>query len=124
MSLAQVRQALRSEKDLADTLRHMARDGILKRREMERYTMADRPKMAIGDLIVVGSDIRAVVAWVRAPGAPLGDGVAVYLDEGQHARYANVHWTGTQWAFVREPPSGHDANEIPALKPLIRKLRR
>jgi hypothetical protein len=44
--------------------------------------MADRPKMTIGDLIFVGSGIRAVVAWVRDRGAPLGDGVAVYLDDG------------------------------------------
>jgi hypothetical protein len=87
-------------------------------------TMADRPQIAVGDLIVVGSDLRAVVAWVRARGAPRGDGVAVYLDEAQHARDDDVQWTGTHWAFVREPPSGHDANEVPALKPLIRKLRR
>jgi hypothetical protein len=87
-------------------------------------TMADRPQMAIGDLIVVGSGLRAVVAWVRAPGAPLGDGVAVYLDDAKQARYDNVQWTGTHWKFVHEPSSGHDANEIPALKPLIRKLRR
>jgi hypothetical protein len=86
--------------------------------------MADRPKIAIGDLIMVGSSIRAVVAWVRARGAPLGDGVVVYLDDAQQARYDNVQWTGTHWAFVREPPSGHDANEVPALRPLIRKLRR
>jgi hypothetical protein len=38
--------------------------------------------MTIGDLIFVGSGIRAVVAWVRDRGAPLGDGVAVYLDDG------------------------------------------
>jgi hypothetical protein len=87
-------------------------------------TMADRPQIAIGDLIMVGSGIRAVVAWVRDRAAPLGDGVAVYLDQAQKARYDNVQWTGTQWAFVREPPSGHDANEVPALRPLIRKLRR
>jgi hypothetical protein len=86
--------------------------------------MADRPKITIGDLIVVGSGLRAVVAWVRNHGAPLGDGVAVYLDDAKHVRYDNVHWTGTHWEFVREPPSGHDASEIPALKPLIRKLRR
>jgi hypothetical protein len=86
--------------------------------------MADRPTMAIGDLIVVESGLRAVVAWVRARGAPRGDGVVVYLDEATHARYDDVQWTGTQWVFVREPPSGHDANEIPALKPFIRKLRR
>jgi hypothetical protein len=86
--------------------------------------MADRPQMAIGDLIVVGSDIRAVVAWVRDRGAPLGDGVAVYLDDAKHARYDNVQWTGTHWKFVREPPLGHDANEVPALRSLIRKLRR
>lgn len=86
--------------------------------------MADRPKIAIGDLIMVGSSIRAVVAWVRARGAPLGDGVVVYLDDAKQARYDNVQWTGTHWAFVREPPAGHDANEVPALRPLIRKLRR
>jgi hypothetical protein len=86
--------------------------------------MADRPKIAIGDLIVVESGIRAVVAWVRARGAPRGDGVAVYLDNAKQTRYDDVPWTGTQWVFMREPPSGHDANEIPALKPLIRKLRR
>jgi hypothetical protein len=86
--------------------------------------MVDRPKMAIGDLIVVESGIRAVVAWVRAHGASREDGVAVYLDDAEHARYDDVQWTGTQWVFVRESPSGHDANEIPALKPLIRKLRR
>jgi hypothetical protein len=86
--------------------------------------MADRPKMAIGDLIVVGSGIRAVVAWVRDRGAALGDCVAVYLDDAKQARYDNVQWTGTHWAFVREPPSGHEANEVPALRPLIRKLRR
>jgi hypothetical protein len=73
---------------------------------------------------VVESGIRAVVAWVRARGAPLVDGVAVYLDDGKHARDDDVQWTGTPWVFVREPPSGHDANEIPALKPLIRTLRR
>jgi hypothetical protein len=49
--------------------------------------MADRPQIAIGDLIVVGSGLRAVVAWVRARGAPLGDGVTVYLDDAKHARY-------------------------------------
>jgi hypothetical protein len=86
--------------------------------------MADRPQIAIGDLIVVESGIRAVVAWVRARGAPRGDGVAVYLDDAKHARYDDVQWTGTHWVFVREPQSGHDANEIPALRPLIRKLRR
>jgi hypothetical protein len=86
--------------------------------------MADRPQMAIGDLIVMGSGMRAVVAWVRARGAPLGDGVAVYLDEAKNARYDDVQWTGTHWAFVWEPPSAHDANESPALQPLIRKLRR
>ena len=86
--------------------------------------MADRPQIAIGDLIMVGSGIRAVVAWVRDCGAPLGDCVAVYLDEAKEARYDNVQWTGTQWAFVREPPSGYDANKVPALRPLIRKLRR
>jgi hypothetical protein len=48
----------------------------------------------------------------------------VYLDDAKHARYDDVQWTGTQWVFVREPPSGHDANEIPALKRLIRKLQR
>jgi hypothetical protein len=52
--------------------------------------MADRPQMAIGDLIVVGSGIRAVVAWVRARGVPRGDGVAVYLDDAKHARYDDV----------------------------------
>jgi hypothetical protein len=87
-------------------------------------TVPDRPTITIGDLIVVGSGIRAVVAWVRDRGAPLGDCVAMYLDKAKKARYANVQWTGTQWAFVREPPSGHDANEVPALRPLIRKLRR
>jgi hypothetical protein len=87
-------------------------------------TMADRPKIAIGDLIVVGSGSRAVVAWVRDHGAPLGDGVVVYLDDAKQALYDNVKWTGTHWKFVREPPSGHDANEVPALRPLIRKLRR
>jgi hypothetical protein len=71
--------------------------------------MADRPQMAIGALIVVGSGIRAVVAWVRARGAPRGDGVAVYLDDAKKALYDNVQWTGTHWKFVREPPSGHDA---------------
>jgi hypothetical protein len=86
--------------------------------------MADRPKMAIGDLIVVGSGIRAVVAWVHDHGAPLGEGVAVYFDAAKQARDDNVQCTGTQWAFVREPPAGHDANEVPALRPLIRKLRR
>jgi hypothetical protein len=87
-------------------------------------TVPDRPTIAIGDLLVVGSGISAVVAWVRARGAPLGDCVAVYLDDAKKARYANVQWTGTQWAFIREPPSGHDADEVPALRPLIRKLRR
>ena len=86
--------------------------------------MADRPKIAIGDLIVVGSGLRAVVAWVRARGAPLGDCVALYLDEAKKALYDNVKWTGTRWTFVREQPSGHDADEVPALRPLIRKLRR
>jgi hypothetical protein len=52
--------------------------------------MADRPQIAIGDLIVVGSGLRAVVAWVRARGAPRGDGVAVYLDEAKQARYDDV----------------------------------
>jgi hypothetical protein len=87
-------------------------------------TVPDRPTIAIGDLLVVGSGIRAVVAWVRARGAPLGDCVAVYLDSAKNARYGNVQWTGTQWEFVREPPAGHDAHEVPALRPLIRKLRR
>jgi hypothetical protein len=86
--------------------------------------MADRPQIAIGDLIVVESGLRAVVAWVRACGAPRGDGVAVYLDDAKQARYDDVQWTGTHWEFVQEPPLGHDADEIPALKPLIRKLRR
>jgi hypothetical protein len=86
--------------------------------------MADRPQMAIGDLIFVGSGIRAVVAWVRDRGAPLGDGVAVYLDDAKKALYDNVKWTGTQWSFVGAQPSGHDADEVPALRPLIRKLRR
>jgi hypothetical protein len=86
--------------------------------------MADRPQMAIGDVIVVGSGLRAVVAWVRDHGARRGDGVAVYLDDAKQARYDDVQWTGTQWVFVREPPSGHDAKEVPALKPLVRKLRR
>ena len=57
--------------------------------------MADRLKMAIGDLIRVGSGNRAVVAWVRDRGAPLGDGVAVYLDDAKKALYDNVQWTGT-----------------------------
>ena len=48
--------------------------------------MADRLKMAIGDLIGVGAGIRAVVAWVRDRGAPLGDGVAVYLLSGSERR--------------------------------------
>jgi hypothetical protein len=39
MSPAQVRQALRIEKDLADTMGGMARDGILKRVEMGRYVV-------------------------------------------------------------------------------------
>ena len=86
--------------------------------------MADRPKIAIGDLIIVGSGITAAVAWVRDRGAPLGDCVAVYLDDAKKARYDNVQWTGTHWTFVPEPPSGHDADEVPALRPLIRKLRR
>jgi excisionase family DNA binding protein len=37
MSPAQVRQALRTEKDLGDTMGGMARDGILKRVEMGKY---------------------------------------------------------------------------------------
>ena len=106
---------------------HMGADGT-RRRKGGRFegalTVVDRPKIAIGDLIVVESGIRAVVAWVRARGGPRGDGVAVYLDDVKQARYDDVQWTGTHWKFVREPPSGYDANEVPALKPLIRKLRR
>jgi len=41
--------------------------------------------MAIGDLIGVGSGIRAVVVWVRDRGAPLGDGVAVLLQKSKSA---------------------------------------
>jgi hypothetical protein len=48
--------------------------------------MADRLKMAIGDLIRVGAGIRAVVAWVRDRGALLGDDVAVYLLSGSESR--------------------------------------
>jgi hypothetical protein len=66
--------------------------------------MADRPQIAIGDLIMVGSGIRAVVAWVRDRGAPLGDCVAVYLGQAQKARYDNVQWTGTQWALCGSRP--------------------
>ena len=40
MSPAQVRQALRTEKDLGDTLGGMARDGVLTRVEMGRYVVA------------------------------------------------------------------------------------
>jgi excisionase family DNA binding protein len=40
MSPAQVRQALRTEKDLSDTLGGMARDGVLTRVEMGRYVVA------------------------------------------------------------------------------------
>ena len=86
--------------------------------------MADRLKMAIGDLIGGGVGIRAVVAWVRDRGAPLGGGVAVYLDDAKKALYDHGQWTGTPWECVREPPSGQDADEAPALRPRIRKLRR
>jgi hypothetical protein len=40
MSPAQVRQALRAKKDLADTMGGMARDGILRRVETGRYLIA------------------------------------------------------------------------------------
>jgi excisionase family DNA binding protein len=42
MSPAQVRQALRTEKDLGDTMGGMARDGILTRVEMGRYMVSER----------------------------------------------------------------------------------
>jgi excisionase family DNA binding protein len=41
LSPTQVREALKLEKDMADTLRHMARDGILKRIETGRYVVAE-----------------------------------------------------------------------------------
>lgn len=41
LSPAQVRQALRAEKNLADTMGGMARDGILNRVETGRYTAAE-----------------------------------------------------------------------------------
>lgn len=40
MSPAQVRQALRTEKDLGDTMGGMARDGVLTRMEVGRYVVA------------------------------------------------------------------------------------
>ena len=40
LSPMQVRDALKLEKDMADTLRHIARDGILKRMETGRYAVA------------------------------------------------------------------------------------
>jgi excisionase family DNA binding protein len=42
MSPAQVRQALRTEKDLADTMGGMARDGLLTRVEAGRYRVSER----------------------------------------------------------------------------------
>jgi hypothetical protein len=41
MSPAQVRQALRTEKNLGDTMGGMARDGILTRVEMGQYKVAE-----------------------------------------------------------------------------------
>jgi hypothetical protein len=41
LSPAQVRQALRAEKDLADTMGGMARDGILNRIETGRYGVGE-----------------------------------------------------------------------------------